>query len=268
MKDSQVRWLGLLGATIILALAYPIAAQKDKKVPEADIYRATPVPDRIILTWSGNPATTAAVTWRTDASVTNAVAQIANAADGPDFPKSARSYPAITETGADNYHSLPFTGLQPDTQYLYRVGDGANWSEWNQFRTAPRGPAPLEFIYVGDAQNDIFSMWSHLIRAGYSEAPRARFILHAGDLANRGVVDSEWGEWHAAAGWINLFDGETTFGLASLGDTAWKADGGNLVCETGTGGWIASNARFAVAHLGVGRNPFPPIHACHPRLVQ
>ena len=63
---------------------------------------------------------------------------------------------------------------------------------------AAAGPAPLEFIYVGDAQNDIFSMWSHLIRAGYSEAPRARFILHAGDLANQflpgGRLDQPRGE--------------------------------------------------------------------------
>ncbi|MFN0100630.1 MAG: fibronectin type III domain-containing protein [Bryobacteraceae bacterium] len=208
MKDSQIRWIGIGLCALVLVLGYRVAGQKGKKVAEEVIYRPTPVPDRIILTWAGDPATTAAVTWRTDSSVAAGVAQIAVAEDGPLFVKKARNQNANTESlevtsGAAHVHSVQFSGLQPNTQYVYRVGDGANWSDWNQFRTAAAGPAPLEFIYVGDAQNDIYSMWSRLIRNGYSEAPKARFIVHAGDLVNRGVVDSEWGEWHAAAGWIN-----------------------------------------------------------------
>lgn len=203
MKHSHIRWLGVTGALIILAAGYQITGQKSRKVSDEAIYKATPVPDRVILTWAADPATTAAVTWRTDSTVTAAVAEIAVAEDGPLFTKKAKAVQARTEPGADNYHSVEFTGLQPDSQYVYRVGDGANWSDWNQFRTAAAGPAPLEFIYVGDAQNDIFSLWSRLIRQGFAEAPKARFILHAGDLANRGIVDSEWGEWHAAGGWIN-----------------------------------------------------------------
>ena len=33
--------------------------------------------------------------------------------------------------------------------------------------------------------------------------PQAKFILHAGDLISSGTSDSQWGEWHTAAGWIN-----------------------------------------------------------------
>ena len=203
MKEARIRWMGFGASALVLLLGYQVSGQKDRKVPEAVIYRATPVPDRIILNWAGDPATTAAVTWRTDATVPVGVAQIAVAEDGPLFVKKAKSVNAELEKGAEHYHSVKFTGLAPSTQYVYRVGDGANWSDWNQFQTASAEPAPLEFIYVGDAQNDIYSLWSRLIRNGYSEAPKSRFILHAGDLVNRGIVDSEWGEWHAAAGWIN-----------------------------------------------------------------
>jgi len=195
--------MGLGASALVLLLGYQAAGQKDRKVADAVMYRATPVPDRIILTWAGDPATTAAVTWRTDATVGAGVAQIAVAEDGPAFVKKAKNQNAVTETGREHYHSVKFTGLVAATQYVYRVGDGANWSDWNQFQTAAAGSAPLAFIYVGDAQNDLYSLWSRLIRSGYSEAPKARFILHAGDLVNRGLVDSEWGEWHAAAGWIN-----------------------------------------------------------------
>jgi 3',5'-cyclic AMP phosphodiesterase CpdA len=166
------------------------------------------MPDRIILTWAGDPATTQAVTWRTSTTVTNAVAQIALSQDGPAFQDAAATVPAETDLltsdlGEANYHSAFFTGLSPNTMYAYRVGDGANWSEWNQFTTASDRPDPLTFVYVGDAQNDIFSLWSRVIRMGYALAPKARFIIHAGDLINRANRDAQWGEWFRAAGWIN-----------------------------------------------------------------
>lgn len=188
--------------------AYVLVAEKDPKVPEDIVHRPTPIPDRIILNWAGDPATTQAVTWRTDISVKKPVAELAIAGDGPDFIKKAAAFPATSETfqsdlNTAQYHSVRFSQLKPGTMYAYRVGDGFNWSEWNQFRTAEQGPAPVEFLYVGDAQNDIFQLWSRLIRQGYSEAPKARFIVHAGDLVNKASRDAEWGEWHAAAGWIN-----------------------------------------------------------------
>jgi len=50
-----------------------------------EAHRPTPLPDRIILTWQGDPATSMSVTWRTDTSVKRGLAQIAAAEDGPDF---------------------------------------------------------------------------------------------------------------------------------------------------------------------------------------
>jgi hypothetical protein len=202
-RSYLVAIFGLLGS-----LAYVMVAQKDPKVSKEVVHRPTPLPDRIILTWAGDPTTSQAVTWRTDSSVTKAVAEIAEAGDGPDFVTRAITYQAATEAFQSDlnnaqYHSVRFAQLKPATMYAYRVGDGFNWSEWNQFRTAEANRAPVEFLYVGDAQNDIYQLWSRLIRQGYSEAPKVRFIVHAGDLVNRGPSDSDWGEWHAAAGWIN-----------------------------------------------------------------
>ena len=42
-----------------------------------------------------------------------------------------------------------------------------------------------------------------MIRAAFAAAPDARFIVHAGDLVDRGTDDIHWGEWFQAAGWIN-----------------------------------------------------------------
>jgi hypothetical protein len=47
---------------------------------------------------------------------------------------------------------------------------------------------------VGDAQNDIKSRWSRLIRTAYAMAPQSAFVIHAGDLVSTGSRDDLWGE--------------------------------------------------------------------------
>ena len=82
------------------------------------------------------------------------------------------------------------------------MGSGDVWSEWFHFRTAHEGPAPFSFIYFGDAQVNILSLWSRTLRSAYADAPHAAFMIHAGDLINRAQRDVEWGEWFEAGDWI------------------------------------------------------------------
>jgi hypothetical protein len=173
----------------------------------------TPFPDRVVLTWSGDPATTQSVTWRTDLSVTTPRLQYAVASPGPGFDHDAVTVTPRSETVdasvvegevvVAQFHSATLAGLTPDTLYAYRVGDGGRWTEWFQFRTASTEPERFSFIYMGDAQNDILSHWSRTIRSGFVEAPDARFMLHAGDLINDAHTDVQWGEWFRAGGWLH-----------------------------------------------------------------
>lgn len=185
------------------------APKAGQAVPETEAYRPTAIPDRIILTWEGDPAHSQAVTWRTDTSVNRAIAQITMAdPDGKAMMEKATaveasSTPLTSDLGNAHYHSANFTGLQPASLYAYRVGDGTNWSEWFHFRTASEKAEPFSFIYFGDAQNDVKSLWSRVIRGAYSDASKAKFIIHAGDLINRANRDAEWGEWFGAGGWVN-----------------------------------------------------------------
>jgi 3',5'-cyclic AMP phosphodiesterase CpdA len=167
------------------------------------------VPTRIILTWTGDPATTQAVTWRTEVPRQSPQAQFAKLDANPAFEKTATAIPG---TGATenlgngqtvDHYAANLQGLDPDTKYCYRVGDGKVWSEWNVFRTAAAKPEPFRFIYVGDAQNSIKSLWSRAIRTAYATAPDARFIVHAGDLVAEGWDDRLWGEWCDALGFIS-----------------------------------------------------------------
>jgi len=186
----------------------PLSAVKAQLPSAADGYKAGLYPDRVILTWNGDPATTQSVTWRTSTAVAQGWAEITVADSGPALAVNASQIQAKSEvqetpTGPAHCHSVTFTGLQPGTLYAYRVGDGDRWSEWFQFRTASAGAEPFSFIYFGDAQNDVRSMWSRVIRSAYRDAPKAAFMLHAGDLINTAEVDAEWGEWFGAGGWLN-----------------------------------------------------------------
>ncbi len=172
-----------------------------------DAYIPTPIPDRIILTWSHDPSISQCVSWRTDTTVTNPIAEITLSDPSPDFPSKAIPYPAITtevvtDRGKALYHTVEFGNLLPEKQYVYRVGDKKNWSEWLQFTTASKKVKPFSFIYFGDAQNALKSHWSRVVRSAFIELPKADFMLHAGDLVNRATWDQEWGEWFYAGGWM------------------------------------------------------------------
>jgi hypothetical protein len=198
-----------------MALGGPLSAPPDRR------------PERVLLTFSGDPSTEIATTWRRPADITpnpehQPVAQLTEAQPGPHLAKgNVRSFPAQTERleGVQSrhtsetmvtyeYYTAKMTGLTPSTKYAYRVGNGKEWSEWNHFTTAQSGagatvPGKFRFLYLGDAQNDILSLWSRVMRDAILRVPDARFSLHAGDLIDMGNDDQEWNEWFEGGGWIN-----------------------------------------------------------------
>lgn len=215
MKKNRIFSTSILNFALLLFFSSSnLVAQHHHKhlhhweVPSKD-------PDRIILTFHGDPSTNRAVTWRTDTTIVKAVAQIAEATVNSNFTNKAINVKAITEpfdlglykgntSLKVNYHSAIFTNLKPDKLYVYRVGDGENyWSEWIQFKTAKAQYAPTQFVYFGDAQNEVLDHWSRVIRMAYQTAPNASFVIHAGDLINHAHRDQEWAEWFKAGGFIH-----------------------------------------------------------------
>ena len=167
------------------------------------------IPSRIVLSWAGDPARTQAVTWRTEAPAQSPQAQAAKFTADPKFEPSASTVRATFERDdlgdgrSAAHYAAKFERLEPDTTYCYRVGDGQVWSEWNVFHTASAKPEPFRFLYVGDEQNSIKSLWSRSIRRAYAAAPDARFLVHAGDLVADGYDDRLWGEWSDALAFIS-----------------------------------------------------------------
>jgi 3',5'-cyclic AMP phosphodiesterase CpdA len=220
MLSTTPKWLLTRGLRVAVAvlplslfLALPVGGHEGhdhppKAVEAKEAHKPTALPDRIVLTFADDPTTNQSVTWRTSTEVKKAYAEIAVATPGREFETkaeklTARSQGLKTDLGEAHYHAVQFTKLQPATKYAYRVGDGANWSEWFHFTTASTQPEPFSFIYFGDAQNDVRSLWSRVIREAYGDAPKARFMIHAGDLINNADSDAEWGEWFNAGHWLN-----------------------------------------------------------------
>jgi hypothetical protein len=174
-----------------------------------DRYAPTAEPDRIVLNVTADPSTSMAVNWRTSDAVPESFAEIAVAEADPRFVSKARKLKASTQklvwedTPAANYHSVIFEGLQPGTKYAYRVGGEQGWSEWIHFTTAGTRDQKLSFIYYGDVQVNISSLWSRVAREAYAKTPDARLAIYAGDLINKANRDVEWGDWFRGGGFIH-----------------------------------------------------------------
>ncbi|MEV4173653.1 metallophosphoesterase family protein [Nonomuraea sp. NPDC049709] len=205
------------GVLLVGALAFgpaAIGAAAPPVYPAAEVHKPTPIPDRIILIPTTTPATTQRVTWRAEATADTAMAQILQAprALGQVQPaagavtdvRASASTPVNTTLGyASTYHTVEFTGLQPNTRYTYRVGDGTNWSAWTDFTTAAAGFEPFSFIYYGDAQNYIDSAVPRVFRQAFADRPQAKAIVNAGDLIDSANSEEQWGQWFKAGGFID-----------------------------------------------------------------
>ncbi|MEV4099279.1 metallophosphoesterase family protein [Nonomuraea sp. NPDC049649] len=218
-RSRKQTTLAVAGVAALLAgsLAFAPAAigyAAPPKHPAAEVHRPSPVPDRIILTPTTTPSSSQKVTWRAEADAEFAQAEILEAprALGAVAPapgavtkvKAVSSTPVNTTLGyASTYHTVEFTGLKPATRYTYRVGDGTNWSEWNDFTTAAADLQPFSFIYYGDAQNHLDSAVPRVFRQAFAERPQAKLIVNAGDLIDSANSEEQWGQWYKASGFID-----------------------------------------------------------------
>ena len=139
------------------------------------------------------PSQSFAVTWRTNQQIDSGFVEIARATDGPEFlRREVRKIPARSARFENQnrreplvkatYHSALVLNLEPNTTYVYRVGDGSAddvyWSEWYQLTTANNSNnATFSFIYFGDAQNNVKSMWSRVYQKLVSAVSRGRFYV-------------------------------------------------------------------------------------------
>ena len=166
-------------------------------------YPSQPKPDQVVLTWSEDPQTTQTIQWRTDATIRSGQVLFQKKRLFRQFsPKpldrvkanmEVLETPNIINDPLCHRFTVTLRDLEPDTTYVYSVGDGAedHWTELAEFTTAPASTKPFSFIYMGDAQNGL-DRWGSLVHTAFRERPDAAFYIMAGDLVNRGNDRDDW----------------------------------------------------------------------------
>lgn len=100
----------------------------------------------------------------------------------------------ISSDSANEIQEVTIEGLEPETQYFYRVesqsehGETVN-SRVSTFSTAVKKETPFAFAVISDSQ------WNAVVAAKISSlawAQRPSFVMHAGDLVDTGVNDAHW----------------------------------------------------------------------------
>jgi 3',5'-cyclic AMP phosphodiesterase CpdA len=197
MKQS-----GLL-IILVLMLAFAIAPLIGGLDPNGG---ATAAPDHIILTWTGDPATTITITWRCDASVASGYVQYKEgrmlSAEARQVKADARDF--TTDLGASRLFTATLRNLIPNRQYSYRVGDGERWSAPCSFFTADPGTDSFKFLIFGDSQapvrgEDPYGVWRTTVQNAFKANPDAKFMVNVGDLVDLGQNEAHWNAWFAAA---------------------------------------------------------------------
>ena len=198
MKKST--WIKALVLVGMLAVLPPYFCQ----APQGS--GATATPDHIALTWTGDPATTTTLTWRTDSTITSGVVEYQK---GNTLSKKARQAKAVsrdfvTDLGATRLFTCTLTDLSPNADYSYRVGDGTHWSDVSKFSTARRNAREFKFLIFGDSQAPVggdnpYGIWRKTLHNAFSANPDAKFIVNVGDLVDYGQMGAHWNAWFAAA---------------------------------------------------------------------
>ena len=204
-RDGKIQNLPqeLHGATMIQTLRDNRDAGQLLGILLLTRHLSSPAPDQIVLSWTKDPSATQTITWRTDASITNAAVKYqekrlfysfdAKAPVTIAAQTSALLTDDIVNDPLNNRHTVTLENLKPATTYVYSVGDdaNANWSALQEFTTAPANVEPFSFMYLGDAQNGL-DRWGSLMQTAHRMRPDMSFILMAGDLVNRGAQRDDW----------------------------------------------------------------------------
>lgn len=133
------------------------------------------MPDQIVLSWTGDPATTQTISWHGETKYDGTVLCI-----GKSFPAE------VTEIQQGSYYrySAEITGLIAGQTYEYRVGAGTTWSKPYTFTTERN--EDFSFMYMGDIQYEImdrdYKKWGNFIENAYELNPKTAFLLIGGDM--------------------------------------------------------------------------------------
>ena len=175
------------------------------------------------FTWYSNPAT----------STGTAFVKIAKKSDGEGAfvtrEGESRMLAFDGSNDAAQGNKVTITGLLPETEYIYQVGDGTNWSATREFKTTSN-VKKFSFSAFGDVQASTNGEMNRFLAAAQTvqeKTPTPFFSLNVGDVADRDYV------WHYHTPSVYLFDQRTGFAnidlVAGYGNHEYDGYGGDYL---------------------------------------
>ncbi len=94
------------------------------------------------------------------------------------------------KNGIVRVNEVTLKKLQQGTTYVYRVGDGETWSEWQEFTTLKKKQS-FEFAILGDTQSPAdLSDFNKIL--GDLDKKDLSFMIHVGDLIDESSKFKQW----------------------------------------------------------------------------
>jgi hypothetical protein len=179
---------------------------------------ASEYPYLTFLSMGEDPSTSVSFTWHSMEKIKETIVECTKADDPAVFQSkqtirtkgmsAPRELMEVDKPEGKKYtvsvHKTTLKGLLPDTKYLYRVGDGKYWKD-GSFQTAPRKDTDetVKFLFTADSQESTREKYQanyqKILQKAFELNPDIRFIIHAGDMVNRGMNGQEW-EWFFESG--------------------------------------------------------------------
>ncbi|MBQ6067667.1 MAG: phosphodiester glycosidase family protein [Clostridia bacterium] len=89
------------------------------------------------------------------------------------------------------FNKVVISGLTPDTEYVYRVGDGTRMSELRTFKTG-RKNVDTDFFIIGDMQDEDTSNLDAILAALDDASANYAFGIQTGDAVDNGGMYKWW----------------------------------------------------------------------------
>lgn len=152
-------------------------------------------PDQVMLTWSGDPATSIDVQWRTNTTVENGIVEYREKGIEKVETVSAEKYVMedllLRNDRFINRFTAKLQNLKPGTSYEYRVVPQKEWLD-NQVFTTAADDDNFSWLWFGDIHYS--PEWGKLANVAFEKHPDVDFVSVAGDLVSDGLHRDQWDE--------------------------------------------------------------------------
>ena len=165
------------------------------------VYAKTSKPQNITSTFGKEAKSEHNFTWVTNTGVEEGRIEYCERVEFKDFESEniirvlANSYETKTNNDKRVIHKVELKNLKGNTDFVYRVGIDGNFSNKGFFSTSGKEPLGFTFINITDTQGDNskhYDIWKNTLEKAVEKFPKAKFIVHTGDLVDNGSKIKQW----------------------------------------------------------------------------